>query len=180
MSHTNKNAANAAAKQTRNENKANNTSPLYIFHKLTKDTKKSDLTAETDGHKALLSLCKKYFGVKDFCFSCVYVDGNGRICRARKYDEDVTYNDVVTTFAGKYELIPVQMSESGILSAIQSKCVIYGTIEDALNYTAKQATKDAEKVAKAKETVTRVFGRDAVRVMSDAEILVKYDIIKAA
>lgn len=177
---SNKAIACKAGKAMKSESKVNNTSPLYLFHKLTKDTKKSELNPETKGHKDVLSQCKKYFGVKEFCFSCVCVDSLGRICKVKQYKGDYTFNEVINNFAGTYELIPVKMCESSIIEAIKTKCAMYGTIEDELNKNAKQAAKCAEELDKARAAIKAAFGADVLRMLSDTQVLEKYNIIKAA
>lgn len=177
---SNKVLASKAGKTMKSESKGNNTSPLYLFHKLTKDTKKSELNPETKGHKDVLSQCKKYFGVKEFCFSCVCVDRYGRICKVKAYKGQYTYNEVINNFAGSYELIPIKISESSLIEAIKTKCAMYGTIEDELNINAKQSAKIEDELNKARTAIKAAFGVDVLRMLSDTQVLEKYNIIKAA
>jgi len=177
---SNKALAGKAGKTMKSESKGNNTSPLYLFHKLTKDTKKSELNPETKGHKEVLNLCKKYFSVKEFSFACVCVDRYGRICKVKAYKGDYTFNEVINKFAGSYELIPIKISESSLIEAIKTKCAMYGTIEDELIRNATSAAKAAEELDKARTAIKAAFGVDVLRMLSDTQVLEKYNIIKAA
>ena len=117
---TNVNAATTAqvAKQSKQDvNKANHT-PLYIMHTLNKLAK--GVTGISEKSEALKELQRRCgCGPKGFTYDQLK-QHEGRICRMRPYNGQFTWNAVITTYVGTYELVPVPTTENGIINALKS------------------------------------------------------------
>lgn len=143
-------------------------SVLYYFHRLNRiargqadNTTAASIQALQWCYNDINELTQTANNYDGFSFDCVRVDSRGRICKMVKAADDVEiiyYNygvirvycrqgvdlDMVTTYAGNYVLIPVNVNEDGILTAAQTVTALYKEIfQDCRNIYREKTTRQA-------------------------------------
>lgn len=161
------NAASTAqvARQSKLDVKQANHTPLYILHKLNKLAKGVTGAAEkSDALKELQRRCG--CDSKGFTYNQLK-QHEGHVCRMRPYNGQPTWNAVITTYVGTYELIPVSTTENGIINALKSYA----------EYRAKvSADLCADKSAKAKRwTKKQLFAALKAGIITQIEFVELYE-----
>ena len=159
---------NHRANYSRAKKELKTQSPLYYMHNLNKiaQGKAENTTAESTQalqwcYNDINELTQTADNYEGFSYNCVRVDSRGRICKMVKASDDVeiiyySYGvirvycrqgadlDMITTYAGNYVLIPVNVNEDGILTAAQTVTALYKEIfQDCRNIYREKTTRQA-------------------------------------
>lgn len=148
---------------------ARNQSPLYYMHLLNRRaTGKAEAGTAADllwCYEDLQNMTPTAANYKGFSYDAVKVDSRGRICKmvTAPADIEITYYqygivrvntrtasdvDMIDTYQGYMLLIPVQVSEAGILQAAKTVTAMYkDTYQDARNIYRTKTTRHAMKEA---------------------------------
>lgn len=119
------------AKQSKQDVKQANCTPLYVMHKLNKLAK--GVTGISEKSEALKELQRRCgCSPKGFTYGQLK-QHEGRICRMKPYDGGFTWNKVIYTYVGAYELIPVPTTENGLINALKSYAEYREKVADDLN-----------------------------------------------